>query len=86
MTPYLANLGLGFPNLMYWSVHCCISADSLLPIHNEAKNFLQQSFGVLLDFMTFAIRIPGLCRIVTILICFEAAKSDDTKLKTHTNL
>ena len=48
--------------------------------------FLQQSFGVLLDFMTFAIRIPGLCRIVTILICFEAAKSDDTKLKTHTNL
>ena len=35
--------------------------------------FLQQSFGVLLDFMTFAIRIPGLCRIViTIYLIFPS--------------
>ena len=35
--------------------------------------FLQQSFGVLLDFMTFAIRIPGLCRIViTVYLIFPS--------------
>ena len=36
--------------------------------------FLQQSFLFLLDFMTFAIRIPGLCRIVTIYLIFPSKK------------
>ena len=39
--------------------------------------FLQQSFVFLLDFMTFAIRIPGVFRIVTIYLFLLSKNASD---------